>query len=95
MSGGIICIVLAGYIFVKREQIIETCKKDEAFAIKLSVMGVAAVICAALNYTMGGFQLWAKNIAPENQVGNMDKDVIMKMAYQLTVSWDHALIVAR
>ena len=55
MLGGIICIILAGFIFVKREQIIETCKKDEAFAIKLSVMGVGVVIYAALNYTMGGF----------------------------------------
>ena len=55
MSGGIIAIVLAGYIFVKREQIIETCKKDEAFAIKLSAFGVVAVVYAALNYTMGGF----------------------------------------
>ena len=55
MLGGLICIVLAGYLFVKREQIIETCKKDEVFAIKLSIFGIGAVIYAALNYTMGGF----------------------------------------
>ena len=55
MAGGLICIILAGFIFIKREQIIETCKKDEAFAIKLSAFGVVAVVYAALNYTMGGF----------------------------------------